>query len=320
MGKLVSVIIPTFNDSPHKLRKTIGSVLAQTYRDFEVIVVDDGSDLPFGGIQRGSPDSRLNWLALERNFGVARARNVGIEAAKGEYVAFLDTGDWWEPDNLRAKTGLFDKSEESVCLVFSGRKIFRKYGKPTAYMPQNRKKWVPTLLVRNPGIVPSCVLIRKEALDLVGGFYDKEDIPEDKDLWLRLAKVGNFAVLPEALVCYEVPPDSRSRKSPEKKEKTYKRFLEIHEADLRKYGVEKEAWAHYHWAIAAKYFQAQEIAKGLKHSILSLRFSWNMVVVFQAAIAILSLLVPFSYNQIANSVGLKFLPFFVPEYARKAKD
>ena len=100
VNKLVSVIVPTFNDTLEDLLQTVNSVLLQTHNNLELIVVDDGSVIPFADINFLVDDKRVRFVHLYNNCGVAHARNQGISRARGEYIAFLDTGDWWESRKL----------------------------------------------------------------------------------------------------------------------------------------------------------------------------------------------------------------------------
>lgn len=107
----VSVVIPTY-DRGYTLRGTLKSVFAQTYQDFEVIVVDDGSMDETKAVVRGYGD-QVRYLYQEKT-GVARARNRGIEAARGKLVASLDSDDVWEPELLEIEVGVLDRFPEVV--------------------------------------------------------------------------------------------------------------------------------------------------------------------------------------------------------------
>jgi len=99
----VSVIIPTYNRA-HLLDRAIRSVLDQTYQDFELIVVDDGSSDPTAEVIATFADPRIYYLRHEKNRGAAAARNTGIEASQGDYVAFLDSDCEWLPKKLLKET------------------------------------------------------------------------------------------------------------------------------------------------------------------------------------------------------------------------
>ena len=96
---VVSVIIPTYNRA-HLIGRAIRSVLDQTYQDWELIVVDDASTDDIPGIVKGFTDGRVKYIRHDENKGAAAARNTGIQAARGAYIAFLDSDDEWLPEKL----------------------------------------------------------------------------------------------------------------------------------------------------------------------------------------------------------------------------
>jgi glycosyltransferase involved in cell wall biosynthesis len=180
----VSVIIPTYNRA-YFLHQAIESVLSQTFRDFELIVVDDGStDATPYVLQQW--DNKIRWVRQE-NCGVSRARNVGIRAARGRYLSFLDSDDLWLMDKLEVQVRFLDANPHyAVCYtdevwVRKGRrvnpkKIHRKYS-----------GWIFDRCLPLCIISPSSALMRREVLDAVGDFDEDLPVCEDYDLWLRIA-------------------------------------------------------------------------------------------------------------------------------------
>jgi len=180
----VSVIIPTYNRA-YFLCEAIESVLNQTFHDFELIVVDDGStDLTPHVLRRW--EGEIRWIRQE-NSGVSRARNVGVRAARGRYLSFLDSDDLWVSEKLETQVSFLDGNPHYVvCYTdevwvrrgrrVNPRKIHRKYS-----------GWIFDRCLPLCIISPSSVLMRREVLDGVG--YFDEDLPvcEDYDLWLRVA-------------------------------------------------------------------------------------------------------------------------------------
>lgn len=258
MNPRVSVVIPAFNPRRDKLTRTIASVLGQSFQDLEVIVVDDGSVEPFSGVNDDYPE--LSWVALPQNQGVAAARNIGAAKACGELLAFLDVGDWWEPDKLARQVEAYDKNPNAG-LIFCG--VFTHNGSQVGVHPGRQlRDFYRELLVRQcvPGSASS-VLIPKRLYQDVGGFYAAEDIPEDRDLWLRLAREHPFVAVEEPLVHIEVVPESRSS-DPRKKETTYLRFLGRHEAAIKEAGLWGEAMCHYYLVIGQKYLHRRDWLQG----------------------------------------------------------
>jgi len=114
----VSVIIPTFNRAAF-LKSAIKSALHQTYDDIEIIVVDDNSSAPVHDVIKKLQDTRIKYIRHKHNFGVSVARNTGIKASKGKYIAFLDDDDEWLPEKLEKQIEIIKNSSEKVCGVYS---------------------------------------------------------------------------------------------------------------------------------------------------------------------------------------------------------
>jgi glycosyltransferase involved in cell wall biosynthesis len=212
MNPTVSVIIPAYNVSPY-IADTIESVLAQTYRDFETIVVNDGSTdnteneiAPFR--------SRIVYLH-KKNGGVHSARNAGVKAARGRYLAFLDGDDMWLPRYLELLLGLIE-SDSRISAVYPNAYFF---GSPyfagklhQGVFPVSEPVTFERVLQRECFIFCS-VLLRKSVLDEVGGFDEelRGQGAEDLDLWLRILQSGfRFSFTTEPLVQYRWRHDSLS--------------------------------------------------------------------------------------------------------------
>lgn len=201
---IVSVILPTYNRA-RLLPRSLGSVLAQTYSDLEVVVVDDGSDDDTEALVKGSGDARVRYVRLETRFGAARARNVGIGHAHSRYLAFQDSDDEWLPTKLERQMRAFE-SQPDAALVYSDMyrvladgRVFH-HRSPTVVRgglinPETRY-WQTYMLGTQ------CVVIRRECLEQVGLFDHALPSFEDLDLFLRLAEHYDFVHLREPLVNY----------------------------------------------------------------------------------------------------------------------
>jgi glycosyltransferase involved in cell wall biosynthesis len=194
----ISVVIPAYNAEFH-LRATLESVLAQTVQPYEIIVVNDGSTDRTEEIAL-SYVPRIRYIKQE-NQGLAGARNTGIHAAVGEWIALLDSDDLMVPEKLRKQTALIEKNPDLV-LVYSTFTFLYPDGstKEAAVFPA-KDLW-PALRYRTP-ILPSASIIRRSALLEVGGF---NTLPtEDWDLWFRLIRrysSNAFQEIPESLLLY----------------------------------------------------------------------------------------------------------------------
>lgn len=200
---LVSVIIPTFNRR-ELVQKTIESVLSQTYPACEVIVIDDGST---DGTERAlatrfGSQIRYSW---QENRGESVARNAGIIVARGEYIALLDSDDLWLPNKLSKQVQLIE-SLPHICMVGCQAWLMDSHGKRIEVDPigaelQRADYSLESLLWSNEVGGGSIGLIRRSALEQIGGFDPDIRFGEDWDLWLRLRARWDFAFVPEPLAC-----------------------------------------------------------------------------------------------------------------------
>jgi glycosyltransferase involved in cell wall biosynthesis len=202
----VSVIIPTYNRS-HVLGRAVRSVLSQTYQDFELIVVDDGSSDATVEVVSGFADPRIRCLRHEKNRGAAAARNSGIKAARGEYIAFLDSDDEWLPEKLQKQVEALAKLPSRVGMVYTdlwkiGDDGVRKYWRASRILPEDGLVYDHLLADRLTGISLPSVVVRKECFTEVGIFDEEFPRLIDRELFMRLSKRFCFYHLPEGLVNY----------------------------------------------------------------------------------------------------------------------
>ena len=199
----VSVIVPTYNRS-HLIRRAIGSVLDQTYEDFEVIVVDDGSTDNTHDVVKDLDDARIRYIRHERRRGPSAARNTGIRAARGEYTAFLDSDDEWLPRNLQEKVRALDSSSQDVGLAYS--RVVRRLGRNLEYATPRRGLRADERLLDywtlHGGLITVWSTVVETPL-LADTLFDEQlHKHEDGDLLLRLHKVTRFFFVPEPLVVW----------------------------------------------------------------------------------------------------------------------
>ncbi len=217
---LVSVIIPTYNRAG-VICRTIDNVLAQTHREIEIIVVDDGStDDTQAVLSRYSGQIRV---ISQSNTGPARARNRGIEVASGEFIAFQDSDDLWVPTNLERQVDLLKRSDQSVvcCLCnaifrYEGRPEFTSFQRAWLFPSCGEGVWTNVSDVLATRFVLFCqtVLIRREVLRRIGGFDETLKYHEDYELPLRLALEGPWVFIREPLTIWQQgAPGSWSEKA-----------------------------------------------------------------------------------------------------------
>lgn len=201
----VSVVIPTYNRA-HVLPNAISSVLTQTFRDFEIIIVDDGSTDQTQELLRNH--SAPITIIRQENQGVSAARNAGILASRGEYVAFLDSDDEWLRNKLESQVGfliLNHKVDFVSCLaVNESAAPFRRM------RPKARQQFFDALSYPFPSNV-SRFVVRRSCFERHGLFDVSLNGPEDRDLWLRFLYRGSrMDMIHQPLIKYAFSPDALS--------------------------------------------------------------------------------------------------------------
>lgn len=194
---LISVVMPVYNVEAY-VAEAIRSVLAQTYENFELIVVDDGGQDGSMEIVRGFCDERIR-IETQQNRGLAGARNSGIAAARGEHIALLDSDDRWVPEKLMLHA-LHLRSNPHVGVSYSGSRLIDADGRPmaVAMQPKLERITAAQILRRNPVGNGSAPVLRRSALDLAAFEHPEEPgricwfdesfrQSEDIEMWLRLA-------------------------------------------------------------------------------------------------------------------------------------
>lgn len=206
---LCSVIVPAYRSEKY-IAACIASVQAQTFRDLEIVVVDDASEDYTGQIvqQMAKEDERIRYLRQEANRGVAAARNRGVEEAAGEWIALLDSDDAWLPEKLEKQLVL--QQQSGAELIYTGAQCMDCDGRMQERYFRVPKQTDYKALLKGNDIVCSSVLVKKTWLKR----YPMEhgEIHEDYLSWLRMLQTGcKAAGTDEALVYYRLTEGSRSR-------------------------------------------------------------------------------------------------------------
>ncbi|TWT55858.1 glycosyltransferase [Allorhodopirellula solitaria] len=204
----VSVLIPVYNGEEF-IAQAVDSVLSQEDVEFEVIVIDDGSNDSTGAILAGYGD-RVR-VIRQRNGGHVKARNNGAKLAGGEWIAFLDADDCWRPSKLRKQLSAADLKTE---LVYTDRENFgdlSRVSKIQSDAVRHHEGDIFEPLLYNNFITVASVIMRKACFERLGGFDESLHVCEDWDLWLRFAARGGMAkCVPEPLTLYRWHAQSMS--------------------------------------------------------------------------------------------------------------
>lgn len=244
-GDLVSVVIATYNMG-HYLPEAVRSVLAQSYPNVDVQIVDDGSTDDTPTIVRqwdAHPRVRLH---RQSNAGQAHAKNQGIALSRGDFIAFLDADDVWLPEKLARQMPLFTGRPE-VGVVYSGYERMDGEGRPLPKGPtrMHRGRVSGALLIENFVPFPSAV-VRREHLERHGAFDETLGMGIDYDLWLRLSAHCQFDFIAEPTVRYRIWPGQMSKNYRQRYEsgiRIMQRFLERNPGVVGD-SVARRAWAH----------------------------------------------------------------------------
>jgi len=205
---LVSVVIPAFNSEQY-IAECINSVLTQTYQNFEIIIIDDGSSDNTVNIVSAYKNDKIR-LFHQKNSGSGAARNHGVKQASGTWIAFIDADDIWLPDKLQKQLELCSNQVWSHTDLFFLGDIYPKHTKTTELTSKHSGYILKNLLVEN-SIGTSSVIIDKDIFQEFGGFNTGLRALQDWDLWLRVAEKYEICYLDEPLVYYRVHSDSTSR-------------------------------------------------------------------------------------------------------------
>jgi glycosyltransferase involved in cell wall biosynthesis len=195
--KKVSVIIPTYNRES-TLSRAIDSVLKQTYRNFEVIVVDDGSTDNTSRVIEKYKD-RIRYYS-KLHSGVSAARNLGLEKSEGTWVSFLDSDDYWLPKKLESQMEYLRKNPD--IMIVQTDEYWMRNDKIVNPMKKHKKYsgWIFEHCLPLCIVSPSAVLIHQKVFNDVGVFDESFPVCEDYDLWLRVSLKYKIALIPEKLV------------------------------------------------------------------------------------------------------------------------
>ena len=259
MKPRVSVVVPAYN-AASTIGPALESVFRQSVRDFEVIVVDDGSTDATRGVLAGYGE-RIRVLTKVNEGKPAAARNLGVRAAQGELVAFLDSDDWWREDKLERQVALFDE-RPNVGLVYTADATVDADGKVLSVNPcppEARGRIYELLTVRNV-MVGSSVMARREAIVQAGGFDEGLTSIENWDLWIRIARDWGIEYVDEPLTLYRVHAGNRSSNVDLRRQNVFRVLAKHHNPQDRSPGARRrrrDAYFHAYFNVLGKAYFSQ---------------------------------------------------------------
>ena len=189
MNKTIDVIMPNYNKSKF-ISEAIDSVINQSYKNWKLYIIDDNSHDNSKKILQGyKKKKKIKIFFLKKNMGPAFCRNYGLTKSKSNFIAFLDSDDYWYPEKLELTK---IATEQGSDFIYHGFKCFGDGERERLFYPQEKKMSYTKLLFESNSIATSTVVVRKERVDAVDRFSESPQLrtAEDYDLWLRLFKKG----------------------------------------------------------------------------------------------------------------------------------
>lgn len=216
MNNLVSICIPAYNNEKVILR-TLNALVKQTYKDIEIIVVDDCSSDNTSEVVKSIGDKRIKLFHNENNLGMSGNWNMCVSKANGEFVKLICADDILEPDSIEKEVKCITESQD-VVMTINDSKMINDSDEEVGTFPRYHKKGIingkklahKSLIVSNYFGMPSAVLMRKSIFDKVGGFDFAYHYILDFDLWVRIALEGDVYVMPEKLNHFRLRSDSNT--------------------------------------------------------------------------------------------------------------
>lgn len=249
---LVSVVIPAYNRAG-TIEASVKSVQAQTYSNWEIIISDDGSKDNTKQVveEMIKGDNRIKLITRGTNAGAQAARNAGIKAAAGEWIAFLDSDDQWLVDSLERRLRIAQKND--VPVVHSNAFIIHSNNKKELQRVPALSGWVYKEVLSGEGPMFPCLLVKKSALEAIG--YLDESIPsyQEWDTAIRLAKLFPFGFEPEPTFVYDYRTENAISRDEIRAGRGYEQIVRKHLGEIISKAGFEILW--YHMGIAAQWYK-----------------------------------------------------------------
>lgn len=274
-----SVVIPTYNRKS-LVSRAIRSVMAQSFGDFELLVVDDHSTEDFGAVAESIGDSRIRYIRRGRNGGNAATRNTGVQNACGDLIAFLDDDDEYMPDFLGKTYAYLRNAPNSIGFSWCGTEhvLDTQFGEQVL----SQETWQPSFdnredaylsFLQSRKIGTNCgITIRRSCFDSIGMFDESLRKAVDTDFLIRLAREFDFIAIPDVLIRVHDHDGSRVRTNYLKGAEAYEIIMEKHIEKLR---THPKVWSAKHYKTAWLYYYGGNKAKARYHMGQAVRMNFS---------------------------------------------
>ena len=240
VGPLVSVVLPTYG-RPEMLRSAVRSVLKQTYSPLELLVIDDHSPKPaeetLASISTTASQT-IQVIRHKENKGANVARNTGITNTDGEFIAFLDDDDRWDPTKIERQITVFQKANNSVGVVYTGQRLVNEKGETTSIQISEVRGNVTKSLLCGARVSPfSSVMVRSDIIPHAGLPDERFPCWQDREWYVRLSQHCKFEPIAEPLVVRRIGEhDQIGDDYLKKRDEAYPLFLKKHRSLAAEYG------------------------------------------------------------------------------------
>lgn len=260
---LVSVVLPTYNRG-YILSEAIKSILNQSYKDFELIIVDDGSTDNTEEVIESFSDSRIRYIKHDVNKGLSAGRNTGIKHAQGIYIANQDSDDVWLSHKLEKEVAILDVAPRDVGVVYSKAEKVMRDGKKIVVPPKTIKVKegnIQNQLLHGNFITMQAALFRKECLNNISGFDETLPALQDWDFWLRISENYKFKYINEVGLSIKISADSITKNQ---KKRLLAREM-IFNKHIKKYKKHPQIFAELSYKIGHAYALLGNMGKARKY-------------------------------------------------------
>jgi glycosyltransferase involved in cell wall biosynthesis len=275
----ISIVIPTFNRS-EKLKRALESIVAQTFSNWEVVVVDNHSTDDTNNMLKEFKEYPIRIYKIRNNGIIASSRNLGIRKSTGDWIAFLDSDDWWHANKLET---VVDNLSSKCDFYYHDLQIIKSQARFKIYKKNINSNQIKSPIYSNlikygNVIANSSVVVRRSLILKIDGLSENPKLvaSEDFDCWIRLSKISdNFKYIPEILGFYEINKANTSSAQLSLIHLEYINALHVNPFIL-KHGIESPIWLQYSFARAL--YKTNKIKKSLKilQKLINRNLSWSM--------------------------------------------
>lgn len=272
---MISVIIPTYNRA-HLLKRAINSVLNQTYKDIEVIIVDDCSEDNTKEVVNSIESKKIRYIRLENNSGACKARNVGIKKSSGEYIAFLDSDDEWCPDKLEKQYNYLIMNESNIVVCNYN---YEKWNKTKLAMRKSNNFITYDELLYKNYVTTGAILTKKSILEDVGFFDESMPRYQDWELALRISKKYKIGFMDEPLLTLHYQQNSITNSTSKKKK--YIALEKMYKENKKGYDKNHIAKAHLSWSMGMYSLYSDDIKMNLlKDGVYAAGVNYKRLIIY----------------------------------------